>query len=141
MSAVLAVAVVLGIGGVLSANDTVLWGTYTERDCEPKPRGGCRSIGVWISDDSSVRKEGIYLDGFTDTDGTVRAAYRPSGFNNDDENNIVHVETFAFAWIWAPWVLAATISGVIVYYLRKWRLLPRRPRTSAATRGALDSEH
>ncbi|HEY9266084.1 MAG TPA: hypothetical protein VIP82_15695 [Microbacterium sp.] len=129
ITALLAVSIVLGVGGMVSANEPVVWGTFTQQDCEPKGRGGCRSIGVWVSDDSTIRKENIYLDGWPpDPDGSVRAGYRPHGFNNDDENNIVHVAATAHGWIWAPWILTAYLAGVIVHYAIKWRP-PARTRT------------
>lgn len=120
MTLVLAVSLGLGVGGAMSANEEVIWGTFYQRDCEPKPRGGCRSVGTWVSDDGSIRKTGIYLDGWLAPDGTVRAGYRPSGFNNDDENNIVHVEATAYGWIWFPWLLTVYVIGVIIYYAAKW---------------------
>ncbi|MEV8271903.1 hypothetical protein [Microbacterium sp. NPDC077184] len=120
MALVLAVSLTLSVGGAMSANEEVIWGTFYERYCEPKPRGGCRSVGTWISDDGSIRKTGIHLDGWPGDGGTVRAGYRPTGFNNDDQNNVVHVESLAHGWIWFPWIMTVYVIGVIVYYLAKW---------------------
>ena len=129
-AALLVVSATLAIGGTLSADESVVWGTFRQTDCEPKPRGGCRSVGVWMSDDRTIRKIDVYLDGSPNSDGTVRAAYRPHGFNNDNENNIVHVEMFAYGWVWAPRLLTLILFGMAAYYWRRWwpRSYVRRSR-------------
>lgn len=122
MAVVFVVSVGLGVAGVKDMADQqpVLWGTFTEEDCLPNIHG-CRSIGRWVSDDGTIVKEQIYLDGSPGKDGTVRASYQPAGLNNDSDNNIVHVRWTTGAGIWMPWVLAAFSLGSVVYYNRQWR--------------------
>ncbi len=115
-------AVALGVATTTDAihGQPVLWGTFTEERCEQNLHG-CRSFGRWVSDDGRVVKEGIYLDGSPADDGTARAAYKPEGLFNDNDNNIVHVEWASGLGLWLPWALCAVILGVTVYYVRKWR--------------------
>jgi len=71
-------------------------------------------------------KKDIQLDDFGDSHSTVRASYTPTGFNNDAQNNIVHVAATTGAQFWFPWVGAIVIAGLVVIQTRKWR----RPRAS-----------
>lgn len=132
LTGALIVCGVLGVGGAVSAGEDVVWGTFSETDCTPA-RYGCRSVGTWISDDGSIRKTAIHLDGRPGPDGTARAAYRPHGFNNDDENNIVHVEMLAYAWVWAPWILMVVFAGIGLFYYVKWWSPSRSRRRRSST--------
>lgn len=121
----MAVCTLVGIGvGMASAQDArdgqpVVWGTFTEQDCEPVYRG-CRSVGTWVSDDRTMVKERIYLDGSPGSDGTVRASFQADGLMNDTDNNIVHTADPLRAALWFPWVASAACVGITVYYARKW---------------------
>ncbi len=123
---VMALVFVAGAGlGLANAKDAldqqpVFWGTFTEQRCEPDLHG-CRSFGRWVSDDGRLVKEGIYLDGSPGSDGTARAAYKPEGLFNDNDNNIVHVEWVSGMGLWFPWLLCAFAVGATVYYARQWR--------------------
>lgn len=132
MGALLVCAVILGIDAASTADEPIVWGTFQETDCEQRAKGGCRSIGTWTSDDGTIRKTNVKLDGWPESDGSVRASYRPHGFLNDDENNIVHVEAFAYGWLWGPWAGVLFIIGVVVYYSRKWWPARRRHRQVAS---------
>jgi hypothetical protein len=121
MGVVLAGFLVLAIGIAVSGVQPTYSGTFTQSGCD-YARNGCLPVGTWRSDDGSIVKKDIHLDGGTvGTGGTVRAVYTPTGFSNDSENNIVHVPIWGGARYWAPWVFALVIVGVIVYYSRKWR--------------------
>ncbi|MHA6510216.1 hypothetical protein [Tessaracoccus sp. Y1736] len=78
-------------------------------------------MGTWISDDGSLVKEQIYLDGSPDGDGTARASFQPSGRRSDELNNIVHADTWSGAGIWMPWVGVAITTAVTIDYARRWR--------------------
>ena len=93
-----------------------IWGTFTQEDCEPKPRGGCRPIGTWVSDDGSIVKRDVYLDGGTGPTGTTPASYQPTGIINDETNNIVHVPLLAGAGVW---LCVALLLGWVAYTLYK----------------------
>jgi hypothetical protein len=112
-----------GVAGITDAVDKqpVVWGTFSEEDCQPNNHG-CRSIGRWVSDDGTLVKERIYLDGSPGQDGTVRASYQPAGLNNDNDSNTVHVKWTTGAVLWFPWVIAASSAGALVYANRRWRL-------------------
>jgi hypothetical protein len=122
MAVVFIVGAALGVANDKDAIDQqpVLWGTFFEQSCEPNLHG-CRSFGRWVSDDGRIVKEGIYLDGSPGSDGTARAAYKPEGLINDNENNIVHVEWASGLGLWFPWLLCTFAVGATVYYARKWR--------------------
>lgn len=122
MAALFCVFVILGVGGAQNAveHQAVVWGTFTEENCLPDYHG-CRSIGRWTSDDGTIVKEGIYLDGSPGQDGTARASYQPSGFNNDSDNNIVHVQWASGMGLWFPWVMVALSAGAVVYAARRWK--------------------
>jgi hypothetical protein len=122
MGVLILIGGVLGVGGILSAGEPVIWGTFTEERCEPA-RYVCRSIGTWVSDDGTIQKHGIALDGRPGPDGTVRASYRPTGFNDDDSNNIVHVEAWTLAFVWFPWAFVAILVGVVMIQTWEWRRL------------------
>ncbi len=126
MVPLLAALVALTIVSTADLRQPVYWGTFTESDCEPKSRGGCRSIGIWVSDDQTIVKEQIYLDGWVEADGTVRAAYRPTGIISDESNNIVHTAL----WIGAgPWVCLFAM-GVLIF-----RVLAQASDLGALERG------
>jgi hypothetical protein len=65
MAVIFAVGVGLGVAGVKDAVDKqpVVWGTFSEGDCQPNIHG-CRSIGRWVSDDGKIVKERIYLEDY-----------------------------------------------------------------------------
>lgn len=121
----LAAMVVLGVGGVASLGEPVHWGTYTEERCD-RARFGCRSFGSWVSDSGELRVDEVQLDGAVGPDGTVRAGYRPTGFNNDADNAIVHAEPWATLGPWMPWGFAALFGGVLVIQWSRWRRRSRR---------------
>ncbi len=124
MGVVALVSVVLGIGGVVSANEPLLWGTYTETSytcTQVVTKSRCSSFGNWVSDDDRITLTDVQLDGTVGEDGTVRTSYRPGGFNSDEENNIVHVEWTSFGYIWFPWILVIFSVGSCVYYAKKWK--------------------
>ena len=111
---VAAVTAFVGVAGVIDASEPTYWGTYTEEYCEPRLRGGCHSIGTWVSDDGSIRLDDVRLDGSADPDGTVRAEYGPTGLLNDAQSNIVHAEPWASGSFWVPWLGLAVVAGVTV---------------------------
>jgi hypothetical protein len=121
MGLLAALFLVMGVGGAVTASAPIYWGTFTEHDCQPQPRFGCRSIGSWESEDRTIQLQGVYLDGAPDTDGTVRASYRPTSFNSDADNNIVHVEAWSGGWLWAPWIGLLVIVGATVLQAFRWR--------------------
>lgn len=114
------IMVVLGIGGIVSLGEPVHWGTFTEERCE-RARFGCRSFGTWVSDDGTIRVEEVQLDGAPEPDGTQRAAYRPTGFNNDADNAIVHAEPWATLGPWMPWIFVVVFGGVFWLQTGRWR--------------------
>ena len=72
VAVVFAVSVGLGVAGAKDAIDKqpVVWGTFTQERCEPATVGthrNCRSLGDSVSDDGSIVKKGIYLDGWAST--------------------------------------------------------------------------
>jgi hypothetical protein len=132
MGVVLVVSAVLGVWGILSVGEPILWVTFTQERCEPA-RYGCQSIGIWVSDDGTIRKHDVALDGTPGPDGNVRASYRPTGFNNDDQKNIVHVQGWASGFVWVPWLLFAAIVWTVVVQVRQWhRRTPRVRRDRSA---------
>lgn len=71
------------------------------------------------------------LDGVPDEDGKVRASYQPGGLLGDDENNIVHTETWSQSDLWFPWVAAAATGATTWYYQRQWRRVGGQSDASA----------
>ncbi|MFT3831746.1 MAG: hypothetical protein QM711_00270 [Micropruina sp.] len=59
-----------------------------------------------MSDDRTLTKRNIYLDGEIPAAGSVRASFRPTGGYNDEQNNVVHTEEFT-GFSWVPWIGAA----------------------------------
>jgi hypothetical protein len=121
MGVVLAVSLVLAIGNTISGIQPTYWGTFTKSGCDFDVRSGCLPVGTWTSDDGSIERKNIHLDGTVGQGGAVRAAYTPTGFNNDADNNIVHVPMWAGARYWVPWALALFVAGTIVLRARAWR--------------------
>lgn len=122
MVALFCLFVILGVGSAQNAfeHQAVVWGTFTEESCLSGYHG-CRSIGRWTSDDGTMVKEGVYLDGSPGNDGTARANYQPSGFNNDSDSNLVHVQWASSMSLWYPWVGVALSAGAVVYAARRWK--------------------
>lgn len=111
----------LGVADLLDADEPVFWGTFSEEDCVGGGRMGCQSVGTWVSDDGSIRKTGVALDGRPDSDGSVRATYRPTGVINDEENNIVHVGGADGLYSAMLWVAAAGAGAGLALYIADWR--------------------
>lgn len=124
-----AICLGIGVAQAVAASEAVYWGTFTAERCEPS-RFGCSNIGTWVSDDGTLRKVGVRLDGAIEPVGSVRAVYRPTGPLNDDVNNIVHTEFWSTAGLWFPWVLAAFFGIWTVILLRR---VIRRSRSRPAT--------
>jgi len=121
MGALLALMLVLGIGAAVDGVQPTYWGTFTQHGCELGARGSCEPIGTWVSDSGSNQKRHVQLDGFAGSNGEVRASYTPTGFNNDAENNIVHVSITTGAQFWFPWAAALLIVALLVFQSRRWR--------------------
>jgi hypothetical protein len=121
MGILFAVMLVLGIGAAVDGVQRTYWGTFTQHSCELGARGSCEPVGTWVSDRGNIVKRQIQLDGFVGSDGTVRASYTPTGFNNDAENSIVHVAATTGGRFWVPWVAALLIAGLVVFQSRQWR--------------------
>ena len=132
MGTCFAAALVLGIGWATSASAPTYWGTFTEHSCTKTARQGCESVGTWVSDDGSITRTKIAFDGSPDADGTARASYTPTGFNNDRELNIVHSGFGFSAKYWFPWVFAAGIAAGVTIQWRTWRRQDRRRRAKNA---------
>lgn len=123
MVVVVIVFIVIGVVQVLDRDQPTYWGTFTEKSttCDPGPRGPCTQTGTWVSDDGSIVKVGIILDGSVEQGRSVRASYRPGGLMGDDENNIVHTAFWSKAGLWFPWV-AAVLTGALLWDRhRHWR--------------------
>jgi hypothetical protein len=121
MGLVFAVALVLGIGAAVDGAQPTYWGTFTQHSCEPGFRGSCIGVGTWVSESGSMVKRHIQLDGFVGSNGEARASYTPTGFNNDAENNFVHVSVSTGAQFWFPWAAAILVAGLVVLQMRNWR--------------------
>lgn len=122
MSAVALGFVVIGVAEVSDQDEPRYWGNYTEGGCEAPEFGWgpCRSTGRWVSDDGSIVKDPIYLDGDVAEGGTVRASFRPNGWINDEENNIVNTPQWSNAGAWFPWLAAAGAGAIAVWYSLRW---------------------
>lgn len=103
------------------------WGTFTQTDCTPQLRGGCRPTGMWISDDRAAILHDVALDGWTDDTGSARAAYRPTALLGD---GIVHVAALSTAGPWVTGVFLIGWVGYMLYRAASWGdlALPRRRR-------------
>jgi len=121
MSGLLLISAGLGVAGIIDADQPTYWGEFTEESCVEGGRFGCRSIGTWVSDDGTIRLEGVYLDGKPDSGGTVSAQYQPAGVLNDADNNIVRASTGVALEPVLPWILAALAASFLFLYGRKWR--------------------
>lgn len=132
----LLVSLGLGVGYILDQTAPVVWGTYTEHRCEAKARGGCTSIGTWVSDDRELTRTEVHLDGRPGPDGTVRAGYRPQGLLSAGQN-VVHVEFWIDAGPIASFVLAAWIGFLIVRQAARWGHLPKRRRPRKRSGGGV----
>lgn len=116
----------VGIANVIDEREETYWGVFTEHYCEPMPRGGCRSIGSWVSDDGRIVKHDVFLDGGVDPGGTIRAGYRPDGILGDEDNNIVHAEDWWDARFWVPWAALVVFGGMTLAQARRWGDIGRK---------------
>ena len=116
----------------------IVWGTFTRQDCEQQSGGPCRVIGRWVSDDGRIVKDGVYLEGAPDGDGTVRAAYQAEGLLGDNFTNVVHVQMTPNV---APWILLPTCvlsAGFTVYWARRWKREKAQRDELKSTIGTID---
>ncbi|MEV7756411.1 hypothetical protein AB0O16_01635 [Microbacterium sp. NPDC089180] len=133
-----AVLLLLLIATVIDLGQPRMWGTFTQTDCEQRPRGGCRPIGMWVSDDGRTILHDVFLDGWPGDGGITRASYQPTALLGTD---VVHVPTLSGI---GPWVIGGFLLWWVGYVLvkaaawgdltvpRSW-VLPgrRRPRGPA----------
>ena len=114
--------VVMGVIGFVGRDRPVHWGTFTETStvCDRGSRAPCTQTGRWVSDDGSIVKDGVTLDGSVARGGTVRASYQPGGPMRDDANNVVHTGTWSSAGLWFPWVAALGTAFVTWRQHRRW---------------------
>ena len=122
MAGVCVAFIVMGVISVVGRDRATYWGTFTETSttCDPGPRGSCTNTGRWVSDDGTIVKDGVTLDGFVERGGTIRASYQPGGPMGDDENNIVHTAFWSGSGLWFPWVAATLSAAAIWYQRRRW---------------------
>lgn len=113
----------VGITNALNFSRPTYWGTFTETSttCQPEPKGQCLITGHWVSDDGTIVKEGVILDGSVAPRGSIRASYHPGGPMGDDANNIVHAGIWSTAELWLPWVFVLVFGGWALLYVRRWR--------------------
>jgi len=86
---------------MLDRTEPSTWGTFTQERCVEN-RGGCQSIGRWVSDDGSSRLHGVVLDGAPGSDGTVSAFFRPTDTFNVNKPWVVRTQAAEDANIWFP---------------------------------------
>ena len=108
MGGVFLVLLVIGLITFAARDLPTYWGPFTE------------SKGTWVSDDGSIVKDDINLDGSVGQGETVRAAYHPGGLMGDDVNNIVHAGVWAHAGLWMPWVGLAGLGAIAWTQYRDW---------------------
>ncbi|WP_144782971.1 hypothetical protein [Microbacterium sp. BH-3-3-3] len=96
--------VLLLAASIADPGQPLIWGTFTETGCEPRPRGGCRPVGTWTSDDGSLVQYDVYLDGWMDENGTTRASYQPTAILGGE--SIVHTPALTGA---GPWIIGALL--------------------------------
>jgi len=148
LAAALAVILVVSI---IDLGQPRIWGTFTQTDCETRPRGGCRPLGVWVSDDRAIVVRDVYLNGWIDDNGTTRASYQPVTLLSGESNDIVDTPLFTGA---GPWITGAVLPwwvGYMLYKAASWGdiRLPstrgdrarRRPRTGPNGRASLRRDY
>src|SRR4051794_2534886 len=81
MGMVCAAFVVIGVIEVAGRDRPVYWGTFTETSmtCDRRPKDICTSTGRWVSDDGTITKDAVTLDGSLERGHPVRASYQPGG--------------------------------------------------------------
>lgn len=114
------VLAVLFVAGVLDLGQTRIWGTFTQTDREPRPRGGCRPVGTWVSDDGNIVKRDIYLDGWADGTGTTPASYQPTAVISDESNNIVHAPMWTGGGAWLTGLVLLGWVGYVLFKAASW---------------------
>jgi hypothetical protein len=113
--------IVMGVITVAGRDRPVYWGTFTETSTTCSGlRGACTNSGRWVSDDGTIVKDGVTLDGFVERGRSARASYQTGGPMGDDENNIVHTGSWSRAGLWFPWV-AAGVSAAAIWYQHRRR--------------------
>jgi hypothetical protein len=122
MAGVCIALIVMGVIAVAGRDRPVYWGTFTETSTTCSDlRGACTKSGRWVSDDGTIVKDRVTLDGFVEQGHSVRASYQPGGPMGDDENDIVRTASWSRAGLWFPWVAAAVSAAAIWYQHRRWQ--------------------
>ena len=113
--------IMIGIIQFLGRDRPVYWGTFTETSTTCSGlHGECTNSGRWVSDDGTMVKHGVTLDGFVERGRSVRASYQPDGPMGNDGNDVVHTASWSRAGLWIPWVAAAVSAAAIWYQRRRW---------------------
>ena len=114
VTGVLAVALAaLLIASLIDLGRPRIWGTFTQVGCEERRRAGCRPFGTWISDDGTIVEQHVYLNGWTDSTGRTRAAFRPGALLGE---NVVDVPVLTGAM---PVLLIVVLVWLLVVALRR----------------------
>ena len=121
MAGVCIAFIVIGVIGVASRDRPVYWGTFTEMSTTCSGlRGACTNTGRWVSNDGTIVKDSVTLDGFVERGRSVRASYQPGSPIEADGSEIVHTASWSRAGLWLPWVAAAVSLAAIWYQHRRW---------------------
>jgi hypothetical protein len=121
MGAICAVVLAIGLTTFADRDRPTYWGTFSETSttCGPSaPRRACIITGRWVSDDGTMVKVDITLDGSVGQVQSVRAAYRPGGPMGDDVSDVVHAGIWANGGLRMPWVRLASRQDVRMVFVR-----------------------
>ena len=137
------------VASLIDLGQPRIWGTFTQTGCEDAGRRGCRPYGTWVSDDRTTTLPDVYLDGWTDGSGPVRASYQPTALLGDD---IVHVPLFSgtmpllvggiLLW-WVGYILYKAASFGDIRLPRGWvgGRGPARPQGALGIRGSFRRQY
>ena len=132
MAGVCIAFIVIGVIAVAGRDRPVYWGTFTETSTTCSgPRRACTNTGRWVSNDATIVKDRVTLDGFVERGRSVRANYQPGG-PIGDENDIVHTASCSRAGLWLPWV-ASAVSAAAIWYQHRRCTATRRINTRGVT--------
>jgi len=121
MAGVCIALIVIGLMTFADRGRPAYWGTFTETSTTCSGlRGACTNSGRWVSDDGTIVKDRVTLDGIVERARSVRASYQPGGPMGDDDNDVVHTASWSRAGLWFPWVGAAVCAAAIWYQHRRW---------------------
>ena len=99
-----------------------LWGTFTTDRTDCSFRFGCTDYGRFDSEDGSVHREDVFIDG----DGLRRGETVSAQWVGDRHDKVYRIDSRDLVWLF---LIDLAAFGWLVWWTRRFLIQPRRRRS------------